>query len=77
MSQIRIVNMLTKDENTVEVCAEDTVNQISNKYLVYNKHAGSYTWKRLPMNGEKVRSHVHNISTLEPSYSCTAGRGCR
>ena len=50
--KIRIVNMLTKDEHTLEVCAEDTVAQIENKYLVYNQHAAGYAWKRLPNEGE-------------------------
>jgi len=50
--KIRIVNMLTKDEHTLEVCAEDTVEQIQNKYLAYNAHAASYVWKRLPNGGE-------------------------
>ena len=50
--KIRIVNMLTKDEHTLEVCSEDTVEQIQNKYLVYNQHAASYAWKRLPNEGE-------------------------
>jgi len=50
--KIRIVNMLTKDEHTLEVCSEDTVEQIQSKYLVYNQHGASYTWKRLPNDGE-------------------------
>mmetsp|Transcript_41561 Transcript_41561/g.131013 ORF Transcript_41561/g.131013 Transcript_41561/m.131013 type:complete len:95 (-) Transcript_41561:466-750(-) len=36
---IRIVNMLTKDEHTVEVCSEDILEQIQSKYLMHNKHA--------------------------------------
>ena len=50
--KIRIVNMLTKDEHTLEVCSEDTVKQIQGKYQPYNQHAGSYAWKRLPNPGE-------------------------
>lgn len=50
--KIRIVNMLTKDEHTLEVCSEDTVDQIQSKYLVYNQHAASYVWKRLPNQDE-------------------------
>mmetsp|Transcript_22048 Transcript_22048/g.60395 ORF Transcript_22048/g.60395 Transcript_22048/m.60395 type:complete len:142 (-) Transcript_22048:10-435(-) len=45
--RIRIVNMLTKDEHTLEVCSEDTLDQIKDKYTAYNWHAGSYVWKRL------------------------------
>ena len=50
--KIRIVNMLTKDEHTLEVCSEDTVDQIQSKYFVYNQHAASYVWKRLPNQDE-------------------------
>jgi hypothetical protein len=50
--KVRIINMLTKDEHTLEVCAEDTVEQIQSKYLIYNHHAASYAWKRLPNNNE-------------------------
>lgn len=42
---IRIVNTLTSKENTIEVCAEETLDQILERYLPYNFHAGSYTWK--------------------------------
>lgn len=34
--RIRIVNMLTKDEHTIEVCGEDPLEEIKNKYLKYN-----------------------------------------
>lgn len=47
------------------MCAEDTVNQISDKYLVYNKHAASYTWKRLPTNGEKDMVVLDMTKNLE------------
>ncbi len=36
--KVRLVNMLTKDEHTIEVCAEDTLEQIKDKYLVYNRY---------------------------------------
>lgn len=42
---IRIVNTLTSKENIIEVCAEETLDQILERYLPYNSHAGSYTWK--------------------------------
>ena len=29
------------------MCAEETCEEILDRYLDYNKHAGSYTWKRL------------------------------
>jgi hypothetical protein len=48
---VRVVNMLTKDEHSLEVCSEDTLAQIQDKYLRYNAHAGSYAWKRIPPAG--------------------------
>lgn len=45
--KIIIVNMLTAQKDTLEVCAEETLSDIRQRYLAYNKHAKSYTWKRL------------------------------
>jgi hypothetical protein len=45
--RIRIVNALTAHEATLEVCAEETLNEIQDRYLEYNGHAASYTWKRM------------------------------
>ena len=44
---IRIVNTLTKHDNTIEVASEKTINEILDRYLDINAHAASYTWKRL------------------------------
>mmetsp|Transcript_38151 Transcript_38151/g.90139 ORF Transcript_38151/g.90139 Transcript_38151/m.90139 type:complete len:236 (-) Transcript_38151:101-808(-) len=63
--QVRIVNMLTKDEHTLEVCAEDTLEQIQGKYLLYNKHAASYAWKRLPDDLDKEMVVLDMQKTLE------------
>jgi len=40
---VRIVNVLTKQEKLLEVCAEETLSEILDRYLAWNKHAGSYT----------------------------------
>lgn len=46
--RIRIINTLTSDEVTLEVCAEETLQEIvKERYLRINAHANSYTWKRL------------------------------
>jgi len=45
--KITIMNTLTKDEETIEVAQEESINEIMERYLVYNQHADSYTWKRL------------------------------
>uniref|UniRef100_A0A8C4SCZ6 Cytochrome b5 domain-containing protein 1 n=1 Tax=Erpetoichthys calabaricus TaxID=27687 RepID=A0A8C4SCZ6_ERPCA len=42
---IRIINTLTSQENTLEVCSEDTMMDILEKCIKYNSHINSYTWK--------------------------------
>jgi len=39
--------MLTAQDDLLEVCSEETLNEIRSRYLQYNAHASSYTWKRL------------------------------
>lgn len=43
--RIRLLNSLTLDEQTVEVCTEETMKEIMRRYIPYNAHANSYTWK--------------------------------
>jgi len=45
--RIKLMNTLTKDEEEIDVAAEETLNEILDRYLLYNQHAASYTWKRL------------------------------
>jgi hypothetical protein len=46
--RIRLVNTLTGDETMLEVCAEETLEQLmQERYLPLNSHARSYTWMRL------------------------------
>ncbi|XP_037533280.1 cytochrome b5 domain-containing protein 1 [Nematolebias whitei] len=42
---IRIINTLTSQEQLLEVCSEETLEEILQRYLRYNAHACSYTWK--------------------------------
>ncbi|XP_075438330.1 cytochrome b5 domain-containing protein 1 isoform X2 [Ascaphus truei] len=42
---IRVINTLTSQEHTLEVCSEETIWEILRRYLPYNAHAASYTWK--------------------------------
>ena len=39
--------MLTKDDDIIEVCSEETMNEILDRYIPSNEHSASYTWKRL------------------------------
>lgn len=46
--KIKIINTLTKEDHILEVCSEETVSAIQNRYLTsFNSHAKSYMWKRL------------------------------
>ncbi|XP_068444177.1 cytochrome b5 domain-containing protein 1 [Clinocottus analis] len=42
---IRIINTLTAQEQRLQVCSEETMAEILERYLRYNSHACSYTWK--------------------------------
>ncbi|KAM9827446.1 cytochrome b5 domain-containing protein 1 [Neosynchiropus ocellatus] len=42
---IRVINTLTSQEQRLEVCTEETMEEILQRYLFYNSHASSYTWK--------------------------------
>ncbi len=44
---VRIVNMLSKTEDVINTCVEETINDIRDRYLEYNSHGKSYTWKSL------------------------------
>ena len=39
--------MLTNTEDVISTCQEETINDILERYLPYNRHAQSYTWKAL------------------------------
>lgn len=43
--KIKIINTLTSQEHVIEVCSEEIMTEILERYLKYNAHAASYTWK--------------------------------
>ncbi|XP_044138826.1 cytochrome b5 domain-containing protein 1 [Bufo gargarizans] len=53
---LRIINTLTSQEQILEVCSEETIWEILARYLPYNAHAASYTWKYcgVPLNMEQT-----------------------
>ena len=51
--RVNIVNTLTRQEHDLICCGEETVSQIQDRYVAFNGHAASYTWKRLTEDGEK------------------------
>lgn len=45
---LELVNVLTQQRHDLEVCSEETLEDIQARYLSkFNSHAGSYTWKHL------------------------------
>ena len=54
--KLRVINMRTKDDDVIEVCSEETLNEILDRYMDLNEHAASYTWKRLgrPLDMDKT-----------------------
>ncbi|XP_069113924.1 cytochrome b5 domain-containing protein 1-like [Argopecten irradians] len=42
---IKIINTLTSQEQVIEVCSEEIMTEILDRYVKYNAHAASYTWK--------------------------------
>jgi hypothetical protein len=44
---IRIINTLTRQDDIISVCQEETIYEILDRYKEINEHAESYTWKRL------------------------------
>ncbi|XP_069580963.1 cytochrome b5 domain-containing protein 1 [Brachyistius frenatus] len=48
---IRVINTLTSQEQRLQVCSEETLDEILQRYLSFNGHAHSYTWKH---RGERL-----------------------
>ena len=44
--KVKLFNMLNKVETIIEVCSEETLEEIQRRYLAFNGHSSSYTWKR-------------------------------
>ncbi len=44
--KVRIINTLTKQTDVLVVASEESIAEIRDRYMEFNKHATSYTWKR-------------------------------
>ena len=77
--KVRIINSLTLQEQIIEVCTEENMYEILQRYLPYNSHAASYTWKyyggcldmkkTLDENGVKDESEeLFNLRMDEDNY---------
>ncbi|CAI9741564.1 Hypothetical predicted protein [Octopus vulgaris] len=58
--RINIVNSLTSQEQIIEVCSEEQIQDILERYLPYNAHAASYTWKYQGKNLDMVKTLEEN-----------------
>ena len=71
--RVRVVNVLTHSEDVLEVCEEESMHEILDRFLDFNAHAGSYTWKvRRP-------PHRPRAAALTPRARrpCSARSSCR
>ncbi|XP_068163036.1 cytochrome b5 domain-containing protein 1-like [Antennarius striatus] len=57
---IRVINTLTSQEQRLQVCSEETVTEILQRYLRYNSHALSYTWKHEGVNLDMSKTLYEN-----------------
>lgn len=55
---VRLINTLTYEEDILVVPIEETLNEICERYLKYNLHARSYTWKDIE---ERVLNMSFNL----------------
>ena len=75
---IRVKNVLTGHEHSMEVPSEESVGQIRARYLEYNAHAASYTWKALKPDENKelkfnnldmtLTLHDNGIADDQPTF---------
>ncbi|XP_068164764.1 cytochrome b5 domain-containing protein 1-like [Antennarius striatus] len=63
---IRVINTLTSQEQRLQVCSEETVAEILQRYLRYNSHAHSYTWKHKGMALDMSKTlYENNVFTSD------------
>jgi hypothetical protein len=62
--KLRIINTLTRTILKMKVCEEDTIYDIQTKYLHFNSHFGSYTWKKYGPNVYCISNQNLSSSSL-------------
>ncbi|NP_001017684.1 cytochrome b5 domain-containing protein 1 [Danio rerio] len=67
---IRIINTLTSQEQKLEVCSEESLDEILHRYLFYNSHAASYTWKLSGINLDMSKTLSENGIPEEDEFYC-------
>lgn len=74
--RVRVRNVLTQQEDEVEVAGEETVGEVQERYLRVNAHAGSYTWKALVRVGGGGRGRREDGGRgTEPGITAFRGAG--
>ena len=63
-------NTLNGHEHLLEVCSEETLNEILQRYKNINAHAESYTWKR---HSGYDSGHQKKISNAQDEADYTGG----
>ncbi|KAG7464641.1 hypothetical protein MATL_G00167750 [Megalops atlanticus] len=73
---IRVINTLTSQEQSLEVCSEETLDEILQRYLRYNSNAASYTWKHdgVELDMSKTLSENSVPDEDEEFYHCRLDR---
>lgn len=42
---VKVLNMLSQSDTLLRICNEETVSQIQDRFMEYNQHCKSYTWR--------------------------------
>jgi len=58
--KVKIINTLTAQEHILDVCGEESMEDIRRRYLEFNKHASSYSWKRLGVELDMTKTLEEN-----------------
>lgn len=76
--KIKVINTLSNQEHLLEVCSEETINEIVERYCLINSHGKEYEWKRLgnsldmnltlEQNNIPDEQHLFNQLQIENDY---------
>lgn len=73
---IHKINMYLEQPNSSkllfskQVCSEETLDEILQRYLRYNSHAASYTWKHNGVNLDMSKTLSENGIPEEDEFYC-------
>ncbi|XP_018335857.1 cytochrome b5 domain-containing protein 1-like [Agrilus planipennis] len=57
---ISVINMVIGTTVTLNVCCEDTINRIMDRYSIFNKNTSSYSWRHNNENMDLAKSLEEN-----------------